>query len=152
MAVTEAIDKAWGWHRLPLPLALAVLEGIRMRMRQQNLYDPATPAYYREMKPAVPEDDRYLARRTADGTFNKPTYTKEGIDWIADNGFASVLLRHFPVLAPRSTNARIPSLPGTSRSNRGRTSVNPALESRPGGRRVPPYSLVPRAGSPPLTT
>ena len=70
MAVTEAIDKAWGWHRLPLPLALAVLEGIRMRMRQQNLYDPATPAYDREMKPAVPEDDRYLARRTADGTFN----------------------------------------------------------------------------------
>ena len=73
---------------MPLPLALAVLEGIRMRMRQQNLYDPATPAYGREMKPAVPEDDRYLARRTADGTFNKPTYTKEGIDWIADNGFA----------------------------------------------------------------
>src|SRR5947207_11266842 len=121
--------QSMGWHRLPLPLALAVLEGIRMRMRQQNLYDPATPAYGREMKPAVPEDDRYLARRTADGTFNKATYTKEGIDWIADNGFASVLLRHFPVLAPRSTNLRITSLPGTSRSNRGRTSVKPS-ESR----------------------
>src|SRR5256712_8024481 len=70
MGVTEAIDKAWGWHRLPLPLALAVLEGIRMRMRQQNLYDPATPAYDQQMQPAVPTDDRYLTRRTADGTFN----------------------------------------------------------------------------------
>src|SRR5437762_14381471 len=89
MAVTEAIDKAWGWHRLPLPLALAVLEGIRMRMRQQNLSDPATPAYGREMKPAMPEGDRYLARRTADGTFNTATYTTEGTDWIADSAFAS---------------------------------------------------------------
>jgi len=70
MGVTEAIDKAWGWHRLPLPLALAVLEGIRMRMRQQNLYDPATPVYDQQMQPAVPTDDRYLTRRTADGTFN----------------------------------------------------------------------------------
>ena len=52
MSTTEAIDKAWGWHRLPLPLALAVLEGIRMRMRQKNLYDPATTAYDREMDPA----------------------------------------------------------------------------------------------------
>jgi hypothetical protein len=67
MSATEAIDKAWGWHRLPLPLALVVLEGIRMRMRQQNLYDPATAAYDRDMKPAQPEDDRYLTRRTADG-------------------------------------------------------------------------------------
>ena len=70
MSATEAIDKAWGWHRLPLPLALVVLEGIRMRMRQQNLYDPATAAYDRDMKPAQPEDDRYLTRRTADGTYN----------------------------------------------------------------------------------
>ena len=30
--------------------------------------------------------------------FNVATYTKEGMDWIADNGFASVLLRHFPAL------------------------------------------------------
>jgi len=70
MSTTEAIDKAWGWHRLPLPLALAVLEGIRMRMRQKNLYDPATTAYDREMDPAAPEDDRYLTRRTADGTYS----------------------------------------------------------------------------------
>ena len=70
MSATEAIDKAWGWHRLPLPVALAVLEGIRMRMRQQNLYDPATAAYERKMKPDVPSDDRYRSVRTADGTYN----------------------------------------------------------------------------------
>jgi Animal haem peroxidase len=70
MRVTEAIDKAWGWHRLPLPLALAVLEGIRMRMRQQNLYHPTSAAYENAMKPAPPGDDRYLTARTADGTYN----------------------------------------------------------------------------------
>jgi hypothetical protein len=70
MSTTEAIDKAWGWHRLPLPLALAVLEGIRMRMRQENLYDPATAAYDTEMKAAAPSDDRYRTARTADGTYN----------------------------------------------------------------------------------
>ena len=70
MSATEAVDKAWGWHRLPLPLALAVLEGIRMRMRQQNLYDPTTAAYETQMKPAVPGDDRYRSARTADGTYN----------------------------------------------------------------------------------
>jgi hypothetical protein len=54
MAATEAIDKAWGWHRLPLPLALAVLEGIRMRMRRQNLYDPATAAWVWLQRYGVP--------------------------------------------------------------------------------------------------
>ncbi|MDQ6713009.1 MAG: heme peroxidase [Candidatus Dormibacteraeota bacterium] len=73
MSATEAIDKAWGWHRLPLPLALAVLEGIRMRMRHQNLYDPASAAYASEMTPPAPpapQDDRYRTARTADGTYN----------------------------------------------------------------------------------
>src|SRR3989442_4412635 len=31
--------------------------------------------------------------------FNVATYTKEGMDWIADNGFANLLLRPFPPLA-----------------------------------------------------
>jgi hypothetical protein len=32
--------------------------------------------------------------------FNERTYTKAGMDWIADNNMTSVLLRHFPELAP----------------------------------------------------
>jgi len=118
-------------------------------MRQQNLYDPATAAYDREMKPAVPQDDRYLARRTADGTFNKATYTKEGIDWIADNGFASVLLRHFPALGAALYKLKNPlrALECRGPTAGGRAST-PALESRPGGRRVPPTASFPERAHP----
>jgi hypothetical protein len=43
--------------------------------------------------------------------FNAATYTKEGMDWIADNGMASVLLRHFPALAPTLFNVKNPFAP-----------------------------------------
>jgi hypothetical protein len=45
--------------------------------------------------------------------FNKATYTKEGMDWIADNGLASVLLRHFPALAPVLFMLKNPFAPWT---------------------------------------
>src|SRR5713226_9547910 len=37
--LTEAVDKSIGWHRLPLPLALLILVGLRFRLRAKNLYD-----------------------------------------------------------------------------------------------------------------
>jgi hypothetical protein len=43
--------------------------------------------------------------------FNVATYTKEGMDWIADNGLASVLLRHFPALGPTLFNVKNPFAP-----------------------------------------
>ena len=73
MALTEFADRRFGWHRLPLPLALTELEGIRMRMRQRNLYDTATPTYTEAVKPPPPSDMRYLTARTADGTYNDRT-------------------------------------------------------------------------------
>jgi len=33
-------------------------------------------------------------------SFTPAVYTKEGMDWIEDNGMKSILLRHFPALAP----------------------------------------------------
>ena len=39
--------------------------------------------------------DRFLTR-----DFTPEVYTPEGMRWIDDNGFASVLLRHFPMLRP----------------------------------------------------
>jgi len=68
-ATTEAIDKAVGWHRLPRPLGILTLLGIRDQLRKRNLHDtgpaagnggPAAPAF----------DSRYLTTRTVDGTYN----------------------------------------------------------------------------------
>jgi hypothetical protein len=64
---TEILDRRFRWHKLPLPLGLLTLMGLRMRLRERNLYDTssATPA-----KVSPPEDGRHLTARTADGAFN----------------------------------------------------------------------------------
>ena len=33
-------------------------------------------------------------------SYKPETYTKEGLDWVADNTFSSVVVRHFPELSP----------------------------------------------------
>jgi hypothetical protein len=33
-------------------------------------------------------------------SYKPETYTKEGLDWVADNTFSSVVIRHFPELSP----------------------------------------------------
>ena len=38
-AITELIDRRVGWDRLPTPLGLAVLVGVRNVLRQHNLHD-----------------------------------------------------------------------------------------------------------------
>ena len=35
----EALDRRVGWDRLPLPLAMLTLIGLRNRLREKNLYD-----------------------------------------------------------------------------------------------------------------
>ena len=64
--VTEKLDKHVGWHRMPLPLGMLTLIGLRDRLRAKNLYDTGRGTH------DVPEpaDDRYLTARTIDGTFN----------------------------------------------------------------------------------
>jgi len=37
--VTEALDRRFRWHRLPVPLGLLTLVGLRMRLRESNLFD-----------------------------------------------------------------------------------------------------------------
>ena len=67
--VAEAIDRAIGWDKLPLPLGLAVLIAARIKLRQQNLCDTETAPSTAQPPPA-PTDERYLVARTADGTYN----------------------------------------------------------------------------------
>jgi hypothetical protein len=66
---SQALDRVVGWYRLPRPLGLMVLTGIRMKLRQRNLYDTESPAARVEPVPA-PEGGRHLIARTADGTYN----------------------------------------------------------------------------------
>lgn len=67
--VAERIDRLRGWDKVPLPLGLFVLEGIRMRLRQRNLYDTATS---KTDYPPVPslQGPEFLTIRTPDGTYN----------------------------------------------------------------------------------
>src|SRR6266571_3580360 len=63
----EALDRRFGWDKLPLPLAMLVLIGLRNILRKKNLYDTGRGPLD---KPDVDEHPRYLAARTLDGTFN----------------------------------------------------------------------------------
>ena len=65
----EAIDRKVGWDRLPTPLGLAVLVGLRNILRKENLHDTSgQPAV--DTPPVGPPDPRNRSRRTIDGTYN----------------------------------------------------------------------------------
>ena len=63
----ERLDRRFGWHKLPLLLAMPVLIGLRNILRQKNLYDTGRGPLD---KPDVSDHPRYLTARTLDGTFN----------------------------------------------------------------------------------
>jgi Animal haem peroxidase len=63
----ERIDRKYGWDRLPKPVAMLVLIGLRNILREKNLYDTGRGALD---KPDVSDHPRYLTARTLDGTFN----------------------------------------------------------------------------------
>jgi hypothetical protein len=65
--LAEAIDRRIGWDRLPLPLAMPTLIGLRDRLREENLYDTGRGPLDR---PDVSAHPSYLTARTLDGTFN----------------------------------------------------------------------------------
>jgi hypothetical protein len=65
----EVIDRKVGWDKLPTPLGLAVLVGLRNTLRKQNLHDTSgQPAV--NTPPVGPPDPRNRSRRTVDGTYN----------------------------------------------------------------------------------
>jgi hypothetical protein len=65
--VAHAVDDRLGWDRLPVPLGLLTLLGIRDALREENLYDG-----YPGTSPPAPADPppRYLTARTVDGSYN----------------------------------------------------------------------------------
>jgi Animal haem peroxidase len=69
LALSEYVDRRIGWDKLPTPLGLADLAGLRALMRERNLYDtshlPAT-----NLPPIEPPSPRHQVNRTADGSYN----------------------------------------------------------------------------------
>jgi hypothetical protein len=69
MDLTDRLDRRFGWDRLPRPLGLLTLIGIRNRLRQRNLYDTGLPAASPELIEKAADPD-FRSRRSVDGTLN----------------------------------------------------------------------------------
>ena len=65
--LAERLDRRYGWDKLPRPIAMLTLIGLRNRLRQKNLYDTGRGPLDR---PDVNDHPRHLTARTLDGTFN----------------------------------------------------------------------------------
>src|SRR5947209_19035225 len=76
-AIDSVVDRKIGWYRLPLPLCIFVLDGVRSFMRAKNLYDTSTLPTIPQPAPQ-PQGVSYLTARTADGTFNDLQYPLMG--------------------------------------------------------------------------
>jgi len=69
MALTDWLDRRFGWDRLPGPIGVLTLVGVRNRLRERNLYDTGLPEADAELT-AKAADPAYRSRRTVDGTLN----------------------------------------------------------------------------------
>src|SRR4249919_3719292 len=71
-----ALDRRYGWDRLPKPIAVLTLIGLRQRLRKENLYDTETvqpvPAVDGELPP------RLAHARSLDGTWNDVSSPRMG--------------------------------------------------------------------------
>jgi len=63
----SALDRRFGWERLPRSLGIVALVGVRTRLRRENLYDTETVA---SKAPANGAPPRALRARTLDGSYN----------------------------------------------------------------------------------
>jgi hypothetical protein len=74
----EFVDRKIGWYRLPVPLGLAVLGGLRDVLRSRNLYDTsALPAV--NLPPVAPPAPDVRTNRTLDGTYNDLSQPRMGM-------------------------------------------------------------------------
>jgi hypothetical protein len=76
--IAQWIDHRMGWDRLPKPLGLLVLLGLRDILRRHNLYDTShLPSIN---TPSIdPQSQRDLRARTPDGTYNNLTNVEMGM-------------------------------------------------------------------------
>jgi Animal haem peroxidase len=66
----QVLDHRVGWDRLPLPLGLLTLVGLRNTLRRENLHDPSTAVPSTGAPPLEPLRPEHLVARSADGSYN----------------------------------------------------------------------------------
>ncbi len=68
---TQSLDQKVGWYRFPLLIGLVILIGLRIVLRERNLYD-TTGVKLSDADEATSarEGARYFTARTAEGTYN----------------------------------------------------------------------------------
>ncbi len=66
---SQAIDQRMGWAKVPKPIGLVMLVGLRNILRQQNLHDTAAEPST-SPPPVQPFQSQFLTTRTADGSYN----------------------------------------------------------------------------------
>jgi hypothetical protein len=75
--LSTKLDRRFGWDKLPLPLALGVLVGLRNELRRHNLHDSnQLPTSELPPLPPPPADSSV---RTVDGTYNDVTDPRAGM-------------------------------------------------------------------------
>lgn len=73
-ATSGAVERVASWDRLPTPLGLLALIGVREQLRQSNLHDP-TPG----PEPQLRSRDGLPQARTIDGSGNDPQHPSMGM-------------------------------------------------------------------------
>jgi len=76
--VSEWVDRRRGWDRLPTPVGLGVLAGLRHTLRRRNLHDTDALATSNAPQPA-PADESYRYQRTSDGSWNDLDHAAMGM-------------------------------------------------------------------------
>jgi Animal haem peroxidase len=76
--IALAVDRIIGWDKLPTPLGLATLLGLRNNLRRKNLYD--TSQYPAVDLPPIPDPGpRFRVERSEDGSYNNLENPREGM-------------------------------------------------------------------------
>jgi len=69
-ALARWIDHRRPWHRVPVPLGVLLLIGLREALRDDNFFPTVEPEQQRAEAGAAPSSERQRRVRTADGSFN----------------------------------------------------------------------------------
>ena len=77
--ISQAVDRRLGWDKLPTPLGLAVLIGVRNILRKRNLADPSTVVPVVGGPTAPPRTPAHLANRSVDGSHNDLDFPEMGM-------------------------------------------------------------------------
>jgi hypothetical protein len=70
IALARRLDLSFGWWRLPVPIGLAVLIGMRAHLRRANLADTTVAPPFHGLPAAPPPSSTATRARTADGRGN----------------------------------------------------------------------------------